>query len=109
MAVASKYGSEETVTSQYVVPLIELSFDEEEGLGGEDRACGRKTKLQIMGLRSAVATQKVKRLKLCDDNTPPSKEKELETLRDKVNINEGEKMREAAAPIVIDISDDSSD
>ncbi|KZV51132.1 hypothetical protein F511_06196 [Dorcoceras hygrometricum] len=83
MAVASRIGSEEIVTSKYVVPLIDLSSDEEEGLYGEARSCGRKTKLGNIGLHSPVATQKV-------------------------NTNDSQKTRGPTAPIIIDISDDSS-
>ncbi|KZV27087.1 hypothetical protein F511_14107 [Dorcoceras hygrometricum] len=107
MAVCSKIGSEETVTSKYVVSLIDLSTDEEEGLYGEARSCGRKTKLGNMGLHSPVPTEKVKRMKFCNVTTTPLKTTELETLPDKVNTKDGQKMRGPIAPIIIDISDDS--
>ncbi|KZV52173.1 hypothetical protein F511_07128 [Dorcoceras hygrometricum] len=107
MAVASKIYSEETVTSKYVVPLIDLSSDEEERLYGEARSCGRMTKLVNMGLHSPVPIQKVKRMKFSDDTTP-LKTTELKTLCDKVNTNDGQKRRGPSAAIIIDISDDSS-
>ncbi|KZV52016.1 hypothetical protein F511_10236 [Dorcoceras hygrometricum] len=108
MAVDSKIASEETVTSKYVVPLIDLSFDEEERLYGEARSCGRKTKLGNMGLHSPMRIQKVKRMKFFDDTKTPLKTTKLKNLGDKVNTNDGQKRRGPLAAIVIDISDDSS-
>ncbi|KZT75930.1 hypothetical protein F511_47045 [Dorcoceras hygrometricum] len=107
MAVCSRIGSEDTVTSKYVVSLIDLSFDEEEELYGEGRSCGRKTTLRNMGVHSPVATEKNKRMKLCNVTTTPLKKTELETLRDKDNNKDGQKKQGPTVPIIIDISDDS--
>ncbi|KZV14378.1 hypothetical protein F511_43465 [Dorcoceras hygrometricum] len=108
MAVASRSCSEETVTSKYVVPLIDLSSDEEEGLYAEVRSCGTKAKLEDIGLQSPVATEKIKRMKFCNVTTTAVKETELLTLGDQVNANDSQKTRGPTAPIIIDISDDSS-
>ncbi|KZV14478.1 zinc finger BED domain-containing protein DAYSLEEPER-like [Dorcoceras hygrometricum] len=61
-----------------------------------------------MGHQSPVVTQKAKRMKFCYDTTTPSKTKELEHVRHKLNTNFGQKMPVAVAHIIIDISDDSS-
>ncbi|KZV15918.1 DNA (cytosine-5)-methyltransferase 1B-like [Dorcoceras hygrometricum] len=103
MAVCTKTCSEDTVTSQYYIPFIELSSDEEEGLHGEARACGRKTKLGNTTLLSPVAAEKVKRLKLCKVTTTPPTTTEVQTVPHKV------KMQGPMAPVIIDISDDSLD
>ncbi|KZV51537.1 hypothetical protein F511_05853 [Dorcoceras hygrometricum] len=60
MAVCSKIGSEDTVTSKYVVPMIYLSSDEDEGLYVEGPSTGRKKKLRNMGVHSPVASEKRK-------------------------------------------------
>ncbi|KZV43360.1 hypothetical protein F511_19236 [Dorcoceras hygrometricum] len=108
MAVASRIGSEETVTSEYVVPLIELSSDEEEWLYGEARSCGRKARSVHIGRHLPVAVKKVKRLKLCNVTTTIVKTPDLETVDDKLNTNVVEEKVGPSAPIIIDISDDSS-
>ncbi|KZV22306.1 hypothetical protein F511_34050 [Dorcoceras hygrometricum] len=108
MAVASRIGSEETVSSKYVVPLVYLSSDEEEGMFGEARSCGRKAKSDHIGLQSPVATETIKRMKFCKVSQTAAKKRDLETRRDKLNTNDVQKTREPTAPIIIDISDDSS-
>ncbi|KZV40006.1 hypothetical protein F511_12401 [Dorcoceras hygrometricum] len=77
MAVASRSCSEETVTSKYVVPLIDLSSDEEEGLYAEVRSCGTKASWKILVYSHP-----------CPQKSP--------------------KTRGPTAPIIINISDDSS-
>ncbi|KZV36595.1 TMV resistance protein N-like [Dorcoceras hygrometricum] len=108
MAVASRIGSEETVTSEYVVPLIELSSDEEEWLYGEARSCGRKAKSINIGRQLPVAAEKVKRMKLCNVTTTAVKTTDLENVGDKLNTNDIQEKLGPTAPIIIDISDDSS-
>ncbi|KZT75574.1 cysteine desulfurase 2, chloroplastic-like [Dorcoceras hygrometricum] len=107
MAVCSRICSEDTVTRKYVVPLIDLSSDEEKVLYGEGRSCGRKTTLRNMGVHSPVATEKNRRMKFCNVTTSPLKTTELETLRDKENSKDGQKKQGPTVPIIIDISDDS--
>ncbi|KZV56350.1 hypothetical protein F511_00347 [Dorcoceras hygrometricum] len=67
MSVTAKIGSEETVTSNYVVPVVALSLDEEELQHGDTRSCGRKTKFGTLGIYSPVRLEAVKRMKLSSD------------------------------------------
>ncbi|KZV21137.1 hypothetical protein F511_13203 [Dorcoceras hygrometricum] len=83
----TRIGSEETVTSNYVVPVVELSSDEEEV--------------------QHVRLEAVKRIKLASDPQtfkPTAKTKPC----DKVDTLEGRTRPGSSAAIVIDISDDSS-
>ncbi|KZV50993.1 hypothetical protein F511_15236 [Dorcoceras hygrometricum] len=107
MAVCSKIGSEDTVTSKYVVPLIDLSSDEDEGLYGEGRSCCRNKKLRNMGVHSPVASEKKKMMKFCNVTTSLMKAKELESLPEKENTKDEQKVQGPTVPIIIDISDDS--
>ncbi|KZV24256.1 pentatricopeptide repeat-containing family protein [Dorcoceras hygrometricum] len=107
MSVTAKIGSKDTVTSNYVVPLVELSLDEEEQQLGDTKLCGRKTKLGMLGIYSPVRLQSVKRMKLCSD-TKPLKAKEKIQLCDNVKSVEVKKRSGPQPVIVIDISDDSS-
>ncbi|KZV42924.1 hypothetical protein F511_14486 [Dorcoceras hygrometricum] len=107
MSVASKIGSEETVTSKYVVPLIYFSSDEEERLYGEAKSCVRKTKLGNMCLHSPVRIQNVKSMKFSNDTKTPLKTTEMKNFSDKVNTDDGQKRCGPSAAIIIDISDDS--
>ncbi|KZV20264.1 proton pump-interactor 1-like [Dorcoceras hygrometricum] len=108
MSVASKMGSEEIVTSKYVVPLIDLSSDDEERHNGEAKSCDRKTKVGNMGLHSPVRIPNVKRMKFSDDTKTPLKTTEMKNLTAKVNTDDGQKRCGPSAAIIIDISDDSS-
>ncbi|KZV15904.1 hypothetical protein F511_14543 [Dorcoceras hygrometricum] len=107
MSVTAKIGSKEIVTSKYIVPLIDLSSDEEEGLHGDTKSCGRKTKLGTLGLYSPLRIQNVKMMKFSSD-TQTMKTTEMTKLCDKVNTYEGQKRFGPSAAIIIDISDDSS-
>ncbi|KZV27329.1 hypothetical protein F511_02438 [Dorcoceras hygrometricum] len=107
MAVCTKIGSEDTVTSKYVVPMIDLSSDEDEGLYGEGRSCGRKKKLRNMGVNSPVASEKKKRMKFCNVTTSLMNKTEFERLPEKDNSKGAQKVRGPTIPIIIEISDDS--
>ncbi|KZV45287.1 hypothetical protein F511_06805 [Dorcoceras hygrometricum] len=69
MSVTAKIGSEETVTNNYVVPVVELSSDEEEVQHGDMRLCGRKTKSGTSCFYSPVRLESVKRMKVFSDPT----------------------------------------
>ncbi|KZV47460.1 DNA ligase 1-like [Dorcoceras hygrometricum] len=107
MSVTAKIGLEETVTSNYVVPVVELSSDEEEVQHGDLRLCGRKTKLGTLGIYSPVRLESVKRMKLSSD-PQTFKATEKTKICDKVDTLEGKTRTGPSAAIIIDISDDSS-
>ncbi|KZV42716.1 hypothetical protein F511_10424 [Dorcoceras hygrometricum] len=108
MVVASKIGSEETVTSKYVVPLIDLSSDDDERHNGEVKSCGRKTKLGNMGIHSPVRIPNVKRMKFSEETKIPFKTTDMKKLSAKDNTDDEQKRHGPSAAIIIDISDDSS-
>ncbi|KZV35320.1 hypothetical protein F511_38942 [Dorcoceras hygrometricum] len=107
MSVSAKIGSEETVTSNYVVPVVELSSDEEEVQHGDTRFCGRKTKFGKLGIYSPVRLESVKRMKLCSE-PQTFKASEKTKMCDKVDTLQGKTRPGPSAAIIIDISDDSS-
>ncbi|KZV50982.1 hypothetical protein F511_15225 [Dorcoceras hygrometricum] len=89
MSVDSKRDSEETVTSKYVIPLIDLSSDDEERHNVEAKSCGGKKKLGTMALHSPVHMQNANRMKLNNDTKNPLKTTEMEILTGKVNNVDG--------------------
>ncbi|KZV16915.1 hypothetical protein F511_36743 [Dorcoceras hygrometricum] len=107
MSVTAKIGSEETITSNYVVPVVELSSDEEEVQHGDRRLSGRKTKSAAVCFYSPVRVEPVKRMKLFTDPTN-FKAPEKTNICDKVDTLEGKTRCGRSAAIVIEISDDSS-
>ncbi|KZV24150.1 respiratory burst oxidaseprotein D-like [Dorcoceras hygrometricum] len=107
MSITAKIGSEEIVTSNYVVPVVELSSDEEEVQHGDMRLCGRKTKSGTLCFYSPVRLESVKRMKVFSDPTS-SKAREKTKICDKVDTLEGKTRTGPSAAIVIELSDDSS-
>ncbi|KZV19581.1 hypothetical protein F511_13467 [Dorcoceras hygrometricum] len=107
MSVTAEIGSEETVTSNYVVPVVELSSDEEEVQHGDMRLCGRKTKPATLRFYSTVRLDSVKRMKLFSDPIS-SKAREKTKICEKVDTFEGKTRAGPSAAIVIELSDDFS-
>ncbi|KZV55594.1 hypothetical protein F511_32457 [Dorcoceras hygrometricum] len=117
MSVASKIGSEETVSRKYIVPIVDLSSDEEEGLYGKAKSCARKATLPDCDQNSLVPVQNVKRMKLSDDIQTPLKGAEM-IKASKIEMSEqcikgmdrkmGLLSNGPSDVLIINISDDSS-